>query len=117
MTVNKQNHRPATNGGRVDADTETLPKPKSNTPRRIKNHIHINWRDIQAGRTEIVRTLCGKTWRNKPSTWFGNRNDPLPRNHERCRDCEDFLSLQGMLLQVEHSAMRGMIEDLTNHND
>ncbi|MDK4320834.1 hypothetical protein [Corynebacterium pseudodiphtheriticum] len=41
----------------------------------------------------------------------------MPKNHERCRDCLYVESLQGMLSQVEHSAMRGMIEDLTNHND
>lgn len=117
MTMNKQSHRPATNGGRVDADTETLPKPKSNTPRRIKVHSSVNWGDIEAGRTDIVRAMCGKTWRHKPSRWSGNHGDPLPKNHERCRDCAYLLSLRDMLWQVERSAMRGMIEDLTNRND
>lgn len=117
MTVNKQNHRPATNGGRVDADTETLPKRKSNTPRRIKVHSSVNWGDVLAGHTGIVRAMCGHTWRHKPSAWSGQRSDPVPKNHERCRDCLYVESLQGMLSQVEHSAMRGIIEDLTNHND
>lgn len=115
MTMNKQNHRPATNGGRVDADTETLPKPKSNTPRRIKVHTPRDWEPIEAGRT--VHAMCGKTWRHKPSNWSGKKSDPLPKNHERCRDCDYLLSLRDMLWQVERSAMRGMIEDLTNRND